>query len=195
MILPGLMQENPADIMRGEETQIAGLYQVAANFEGVVCLPGTHTKWVRMSGRRIEIFQTAMTGEIFELISKNSVLRHSMTDTGFCMKAFDAAAQEAMRAPVSIGQSCFQLRANFLIHDAKSDQTRGALSGILLGSDIREARAIWLNRDIAIIGDNTLSRLYADLLSNTGANVQVFDTEEMTLRGLRAAYSQIKENI
>ncbi|MGB0497122.1 MAG: 2-dehydro-3-deoxygalactonokinase, partial [Rubricella sp.] len=48
-IVPGLSQEKPADVIRGEETQIAGFLSHHPDFDGVLCLPGTHTKWVRIS--------------------------------------------------------------------------------------------------------------------------------------------------
>ncbi len=48
-ILPGLSQAKPADVMRGEETQIAGFLASDTEFDGVICLPRTHCKWVRIS--------------------------------------------------------------------------------------------------------------------------------------------------
>ena len=51
-IVPGLSQMKPADVMRGEETQIAGALALNPGFDGVICLPGTHSKWVACFGRR-----------------------------------------------------------------------------------------------------------------------------------------------
>ena len=47
-ILPGLSQDRPADVMRGEETQIAGFLALNPGWDGVLCLPGTHTKWAQV---------------------------------------------------------------------------------------------------------------------------------------------------
>src|SRR6185437_3945582 len=65
-ILPGVCQKlgGAEDVMRGEETQLLGLGSLTPGFSGVVVLPGTHSKWVDLSGRRIERFSTSMTGEI-----------------------------------------------------------------------------------------------------------------------------------
>ena len=49
-IAPGVSQTSPPDVMRGEETQIAGFLMDLPDFDGVVCLPGTHTKWVHVRG-------------------------------------------------------------------------------------------------------------------------------------------------
>ena len=61
-IMPGLCQSSPADVMRGEETQLAGFLTATPAFDGVVCLPGTHSKWVQISAAEVVSFQTAMTG-------------------------------------------------------------------------------------------------------------------------------------
>jgi hypothetical protein len=69
---------NPPDVMRGEETQIAGFLAAAPGFDGVLCLPGTHAKWVQISAEEVVSFRTFMTGEMFDLLSAQSVLRHSI---------------------------------------------------------------------------------------------------------------------
>ena len=48
-IIPGVKQDDPADVMRGEETQIAGFLALNPGWDGGVCLPGTHTKWAQIS--------------------------------------------------------------------------------------------------------------------------------------------------
>src|SRR3954452_1066551 len=73
-ILAGVSQTEPhADVMRGEETQIAGFLSERPDYDGVVRLPGTHTKWVRIHDGEIIRFQTFMTGELFELLRAHSV--------------------------------------------------------------------------------------------------------------------------
>ena len=57
-VIPGLKQERPADVMRGEETQIAGYLRQYPDFDGVICLPGTHGKWARISAGEIVSFRT-----------------------------------------------------------------------------------------------------------------------------------------
>ena len=56
-IVPGLYQApatgaspwaSPPDVMRGEETQIAGALRLLPGYDGVLCLPGTHSKWVHI---------------------------------------------------------------------------------------------------------------------------------------------------
>jgi hypothetical protein len=64
--------------MRGEETQIAGFLAQNPGFDGVLCLPGTHTKWVHISAGEVVSFRSFMTGELFATVGPHSVLRHSV---------------------------------------------------------------------------------------------------------------------
>jgi len=88
-VIPGIRQTDPADVMRGEETQIAGFLAENPGWDGVICLPGTHTKWVHVSADEVVSFQTCMTGEMFALLTEHSVLRHSISDTGWDDTAFE----------------------------------------------------------------------------------------------------------
>src|SRR3569623_2587680 len=62
-IVPGLKCIGPtgaADVMRGEETQILGalrLYPELAIGRHVLCLPGTHAKWVEVEDGAVMQFQ------------------------------------------------------------------------------------------------------------------------------------------
>ena len=94
-ILPGLSQAEPPDVMRGEETQIAGMLAATPDFDGLVCLPGTHTKWARVSEGRVTDFRTAMTGELFALVSGHSTL------SSFTAEGWNEAMPRARAAPAS----------------------------------------------------------------------------------------------
>ena len=59
--------------MRGEETQVMGMVQ-ACNGTGLACLPGTHSKWVRFTDRKIESFMTCMTGDLYAALRLNTIL-------------------------------------------------------------------------------------------------------------------------
>ena len=105
-VLPGLSQARPADVMRGEETQIAGLLAADPGFDGVACLPGTHTKWARVSAGEVVSFRTCMTGELFALLSERSVLRHAVGGEGFEEAAFAEALSDAIARPEALAAAC-----------------------------------------------------------------------------------------
>ena len=110
-ILPGLSQAVPADVMRGEETQIAGLLASEPGFDGVACLPGTHTKWAHLSAGEVVSFRTCMTGEIFALLSERSVLRHSTGGEALDEDAFAEALSVTLARPEALAAALFGLRA------------------------------------------------------------------------------------
>ena len=80
-ILSGVSQSNPSDVMRGEETQIAGFLLNNISFNGSICLPGTHSKWVNLKSYNIHEFTTYLTGELYEIVKKYSILKHSLNTT------------------------------------------------------------------------------------------------------------------
>ena len=192
-ILPGVKQAKPADVMRGEETQLAGFLSLNPQFDGVVCLPGTHCKWVRISAGEIVSFQTFMTGELFSLLASHSVLQHSVGATGWDDAAFDAAVDDAMSRPAAAAAQLFALRAETLLNSLSPATARARLSGILIGIELAAARAYWLGQNVAIIGAPTLTGAYADALKARGVPVIETDAEQMTLKGLSTAYAALKE--
>ena len=98
-ILPGLRQDRPADVMRGEETQIAGLVAAEPGFDGVACLPGTHTKWAHVAAGEVVSFASYMTGEVFALLSGASVLRKTLADRGLVRARLPRSGRGRPRAP------------------------------------------------------------------------------------------------
>jgi len=193
-IVPGLAQRDEAapDVMRGEETQLAG----AGLAEGshLVCMPGTHSKWVRVEGGVVTAFQTVMTGELFSVLSAHSILGHSTGGAAAGVDpeapAFRAAVLSALAAPAALGTRLFRVRAATLLQGTSQDDARAALSGLLLGAEI----AACLQRfgrpagAIVLVASGALSDLYAAALGLAGLGVSPVDADVAVRRGLvRAA--------
>ncbi|MBU2957789.1 2-dehydro-3-deoxygalactonokinase [Paracoccus sp. 1_MG-2023] len=191
-IVCGLRQDDPADVMRGEETQIAGLLAAHPKFDGVACLPGTHTKWVRISAEEICNFKSVMTGEIFGLIAGQSVLRHSVEGGECDMPAFLAAVSDALARPERGYGNLFQIRAEGLLGDLPPQIARARLSGTLIGWELAATKPWWLGSDITIIGASSLARLYSEALSAQGLAPRSVSVEDATLAGLSAAYDRFR---
>lgn len=191
-IVCGVRQDNPADVMRGEETQIAGLLALSPKFDGIACLPGTHTKWVRISAGEICNFKSLMTGELFALISEQSVLRHSVESDAYDQNAFLTAVSDAMARPERGYGSLFQLRAEALLHGLDPAVARSRLSGTLIGWDLAASKPWWLGCDVTIIGATALSSLYEQALRAQGVPAATMSVEDATLAGLTAAYRQFQ---
>ncbi|MEM9576621.1 MAG: 2-dehydro-3-deoxygalactonokinase [Pseudomonadota bacterium] len=192
-IVPGLSQQNPADVMRGEETQIAGFLSLNAGWDGVLCLPGTHTKWAHLSAGEVVSFQTFMTGEMFAMLSEASVLRHSVAAEGWDDSSFDEAVSAAISKPERLAARLFGLRAEGLLQNAKPTATRAALSGFLIGAELAAAKPYWLGQNVAILGTGAQAKAYQRSLGLQGVSAMLVDAERATLAGLTAAHRSLKE--
>ena len=181
-ILPGLSQSAPAEVMRGEEAQIAGVLARWPGFSGTVCLPGTHTKWAAIAGGRVTQFRTLMTGEMFDLLASRSVLRHSLAPGGADMAAFRDGLRlsQGLDMPLNL----FSLRAESLLGSPDPVALRARLSGLLIGQELAATRPLWQGREIVIVASAGLETLYLAGLESFGATVRTLSATEATLAGL-----------
>ncbi len=191
-VIPGIKQANPADVMRGEETQITGFLARNKNWDGVICLPGTHTKWVHISADEVVSFQTFMTGELFDVIATQTVLRHSIAADGWDDEAFAQGLDMGLSRPERLAARLFSLRANGLLNDMPGTAARAQLSGMLIGTELAAAKPYWLGQQIAVIGDSKLSKLYVDALATQAAPATQVNAATITLAGLTVAYQRLK---
>jgi 2-dehydro-3-deoxygalactonokinase len=190
-ILGGLKQNNPADVMRGEETQIRGFLSDFADFDGIVCLPGTHTKWVHVSAGEVISFRTFISGELFALMSEYSVLKHSVNSEGWSDQEFKSAVSESISNPQKIFSHFFNLRADDLLNNVAKPVLRSKLSGYIIGAELAGAKPYWLGQNVVILADNNLSKTYKAALEGQGIFAQEVDATKCTLDGLSQAFSLI----
>jgi 2-dehydro-3-deoxygalactonokinase len=150
----------------------------------VFCLPGTHAKWVQISAGEVVSFQTYMTGEMFALLSTQSVLRHGMAGDGWDDAAFDAGLSDAISRPERIAARLFGLRAEGLIAGLEPAAARARLSGLLIGIELAAARPYWLGQAVTIIGAEGLAATYGRGLQAQGLTARLLPATECTLAGL-----------
>lgn len=188
-IIAGVMQREPADVMRGEETQIAGLLQKSPGFDGVICLPGTHTKWVRVKGGKIVEFKSCMTGEVFGLLAEQSVLRFSVSGDGWDDGEYADAVRGALEKPEGFAGALFSIRASSLIAGLSAAAANARLSGLTIGTELAATRAYWDKGGVSIIDNGRQAALYAAGLKIAGAATTLLPAQDVTLAGLRAAHA------
>jgi 2-dehydro-3-deoxygalactonokinase len=194
-VLPGIKQVTPADVMRGEETQIAGVLLERPDFDGVICLPGTHTKWARIATGTVVNFRTFMTGELFNLLSKSSVLRHSLDEKSWDAVEFARSVQLAATEPEGFAGRLFAIRAETLVSELTPATANARLSGTLIGTELAAARSYWLDHDVLIVGNGTQASLYQEGLRTLGKASQISDASSVTLAGLKAAHTEIMKDL
>lgn len=193
-IIPGLCQRAPADVLRGEETQLAGLLAQWPSYHGLVCLPGTHSKWAEVREGQVLGFQTFMTGELFALLSGQSVLRHGMQGDGpLDLPAFEEGLRAAAERPL-LG-ALFGLRAEGLLEGLAPTAAWARLSGLLIGQELTGLPERWQGLPVCVIGDGEAAERYRLALATLNIAARTLDAEQVTLAGLAAAYQHIRGGI
>lgn len=183
-IVPGAcMAADRADVMRGEEVQLLGA--VAAGLvapEALLCLPGTHAKWARVTDGALVGFRTVMTGEMFALLRAHSLLAPQLSGEVADGPPFrDGVAQGLEGALLS---DLFGARARILLGRLRPDDAASYVSGLLLGADLRIGLDGAPDGPIGLIGDPKLTRLYGAALDETGRTHQEVDGERAFLAGM-----------
>ncbi len=187
-IVPGLSQADPPDVMRGEETKVAGFLAQNPGWDGVLLLPGTHPKWILLSAGEVVAFRTALTGEAFAALSGHTVLRHSVTSEGWDDEAFGAGVAEGLARPEALLNRLFSLRAEGLLRGLSPQAARSRLSGLLIGTDLAGAKGWWLGQRVGLLGAGELARTYGLALASQGVQAEAADAEAATLAGLQEAW-------
>ncbi|WP_378946270.1 2-dehydro-3-deoxygalactonokinase [Mesorhizobium sp. ANAO-SY3R2] len=193
-IVPGLAQRNPRtpDVMRGEETQLAGISHLVGSGSHLVCMPGTHSKWVIAEGGTISGFGTWATGEMFSVLAQHSILRHSIGDRPAAVaptgQVFRDWCQEAL-FDADIGARLFGIRAASLLSGLGQEDAAAALSGLLIGAEIASATRRFGRRGapVILVGSGPLGALYAEAMHLDGIAVEIADADAAVLAGLVAA--------
>jgi 2-dehydro-3-deoxygalactonokinase len=198
-IVPGLRCEGltgAPDVMRGEETQVFGWTRLAPERRRgrwVVCHPGTHAKWVLVEEGRIVRFVTAMTGELFAVLGKHSVLKSEAAPDD--ERAFDEGVAAAGDGG-ALASRLFSARSRVVAGDARPDSTPSYLSGLLIGADVAAAPdllGIGADAPVALIGEPALCRWYARALKGRGRMVSVHNGDEAARAGLFALQQEMAQ--
>jgi 2-dehydro-3-deoxygalactonokinase len=190
-ILPGIAQARAdrPDVMRGEETQLLGVTEPA--FTGLVCIPGTHSKWIRIEQGHVVEFSTYMTGELFSVISQHSILAHAVETDGPApvdSGPYREGVAAALAAPSGLTASLFRLRASQLLGYEQRARGAARLSGLLIGTEVADALHRYDGaQSLRLIGAGPLGRLYEAALTAQGFDVTVVDAEEASRLGLGKA--------
>lgn len=187
-IVPGIAQNaaDAPDIMRGEETQLAGALREGRH---VACLPGTHSKWVDVSDGAVTGFGTWMTGELFSVLAQHSVLKHSVGGGALAFPpdsaAFSAGVETGLDEAATLTSKLFGIRAGGLLHGLSSADAAARLSGLLIGAEIRAASARYpADGPVVLVGSGLMYELYRRALGAAGIASVRADADEAVRAGL-----------
>ncbi len=190
-IVPGLsfVEDGYGDVMRGEEVQLLG--SVAAGLappDALLCQPGTHCKWARMAGGSVAAFRTAMTGELFALLRRHSLLADFLTGEVVDGPAFHAGV--AASADATLLTALFGVRASVLLDLRPREDAASYVSGLLIGSDVSE-QALMPGQPVHLLADPALGPLYAAAIGAYGGRPVAIDSQAGFIAGITALWRMI----
>lgn len=198
-IIPGVSCQHANgtfDVMRGEELQVLGWLQTSDKFkvgEHIICLPGTHTKWVKVVDGKINMFKTSLTGELYYLLSQHSVLIQQQTEDA----DFESFKQGVLFAynnsSASLVHILFSVRSKQIANELNAVQAHSYMSGLLIGSDVSSAinSTEWdlkNGSDIYIIGSNQLAQNFSEALNLAQIPTTLINSQQATLNGFAEVY-------
>lgn len=189
-ILPGIAQRDARapDVMRGEETQLLGALGLDAASDALVCMPGTHSKWVTVRDGTVARFATFMTGELFSAISRETILSHAVNGAGEeDREAFNAALVAAFEAPAQAANLLFRVRSRQLLFGGTAAAARESISGTLIGLEMAAELPAARGAAVTLIASGQLAVRYRSAIETLSATVRVIDADEAVRRGLSMA--------
>ncbi|MBR1178918.1 2-dehydro-3-deoxygalactonokinase [Bradyrhizobium sp. KB893862 SZCCT0404] len=195
-ILPGIAQRDAAapDVMRGEETQLLGALGLQAAGEAMVCMPGTHSKWVRVKDGTVASFSTFMTGELFSVVSRETILSLAVANAEDAedVSSFRAAVKAAFEAPAFAANLLFGARARQLLFGGTPAAARETLSGTLIGVELAAGLSGAVPESgITLVASGRLAALYRLAFDTLSVTVQQVEADEAVRRGLSMAAAAI----
>jgi 2-dehydro-3-deoxygalactonokinase len=197
VIVPGLAcrreSDGAPDIMRGEETELFGLMRAGRlPRDGIVALPGTHSKWVRIAGGRVMDFMTAMSGEIFDRLTAAGMLASIVTAPAVAGVAFASGTRAGADRTLGLGTQLFGVRAKVIRNDLTRDDAASYLRGLLIGAEIADARVLYPMDDrqvVTLVGAAPVCALYAEALARLKIRSVTINAGDASAQGFAAIHS------
>jgi 2-dehydro-3-deoxygalactonokinase len=197
-IVPGLCCEHAhaPDVMRGEETQIFGALQLTGLRDGLFVLPGTHSKWAQVQAGRVASFKTFMTGEVFALLSQQSILSKTIdTVAALDRQAFLKGVDQAALGG-SLLHNAFGARTLSLLGRRSAAELASFLSGLVIGEELRANplhKGLTKADEVVLIGADALTLRYALAFEHLGVPSRALGSES-TWAGLFALSQTLTGN-
>jgi len=177
------------DTMRSEETQIAGI-RAELGDRGLVCLPGTHSKWARLREGRIVSYASHMTGEVYGALREHTIFARTMRDGPPEWPAFEQGLARS-GDPGGWLHHVFGVRALCVNRKLSETAAPWYLSGLLIGHEVRVA--LPPGELVHLVGEPNLTPPYARAIAVLGGEARIEDADAAA-RGLAVIGSVIDWN-
>jgi 2-dehydro-3-deoxygalactonokinase len=182
-IIPGVAQRPDAgrfNVMRGEETQVLGALE-GGSVDGLLCLPGTHTKWVEVRDGQLASFSTSMTGEARANLRASGLIAAVVgTADGAIDADFDAGLDRGFEGDLL--RALFELRAEALLSGTSPERLAARMDGLMIADDVRMAGPL-MGTGVRVVGAGALTERYLRAFGRIGVPAEAIDGEAATLKG------------
>lgn len=186
------------DIIRGEETKLVGCTVSGESTNHLYIFPGTHPKHIEVKHGLATAFKTYMTGEFFDLLSTKSILANSLVKSENFqaqdnLESFTKGVKESIHS--NLLHSCFLVRTNDVFKKLSLEENYFYLSGLLIGSELKDVIAENENKHITIAANAALSAQYIAALQtfglpNDNTAVAAMDADKALIKGQWKVYKK-----
>ncbi|MCM2678516.1 2-dehydro-3-deoxygalactonokinase [Echinimonas agarilytica] len=191
VILPGVCHQyegDKYDVIRGEEIQALGLAKIMNSADYHAILPGTHSKHLEFKGNTLYHFASFLTGELYSVISKHTLLGRDLPkalgDEAIFLKGVNEAQQGAF------ANRLFLAWTHRLFQNLTAEQIPDYLSGLLIGFELRELDS----QRVYIVGGDQLSKLYLQASTALGIEATVVEGNECFLAGMSVLIEELLDD-
>ncbi|MDM3870056.1 2-dehydro-3-deoxygalactonokinase [Porticoccus sp. W117] len=195
-IVPGIRCTSPTgtiDVMRGEETQLLGALQCQAHLNSgshLLCLPGTHSKWVQISSGVVESFLTSLSGELYATLKRHSILvpntENNLPDEAVFIQGIQRSIEQSS---CDLLHLLFETRSRQITGEISAEQAADFLSGLIIGKDIQNAIKLFgsthSQSQIHFIANKSLNHLYSLACEHCKIPCQTLDGDQLSLAGMQ----------
>ena len=185
--LPGEPAIQQGDVMRGEEVQVFGAAELIGLQDDIVCLPGSHSKWVWLRDGVIAEFMTFLSGELYAALRQHTILGRLIPEhTEDSTDAFDRGLAVVRRSP-GVLSAMFSARADCLLELIKPGWVPSYLSGLLIGAELAElGPRLPPGAAVVLIGSDQLIPWYERALQQNDHPLRKISARDASIAGLLA---------
>lgn len=168
------------DVMRGEETEAFGLLDVMQlSGDGILMLPGSHTKWIRADGSGELLWSsTSLSGELLKAVQSQTILSDSLPE-GLITKLDERALWKGFSAAETMGvnRALFQIRLQHLSGNTEENERANFLTGVIFHSDISALKEMNQQHGgwVLVGGSFPLKDAAASLIKRTLPEIEVIE--------------------
>lgn len=167
-----LIHINDYDVMRGEEVESIGLLkQIEVQGNGIMVLPGSHTKYVAVDNQKnLQSCLSTLGGEILHAIQKETILSNSLQkdlvkeiDIDMLEKGYEASKKYGFT------RSFYHIRLLQMFSDLNENQRANYFVGAVIHDDIKALMQTVEKNEVDWVivgGSNPLRKVFVHLLKH-----------------------------